>query len=114
MEINGRDLNGKFAPGHKGYKKAGMPEMQRETREKLWAFFSENFDKLPDIFQKLNEREQARVLLSLAEFFHPKQREIILEATIESRQGMDLSLWAEQDLRTLVSLHEKYESHGHS
>lgn len=110
MDCNGRDRYGKFAKNHNGFKRAGLPEMQRQTREKLWAFFSENLEKLPAIFQKLNEREQARVLLSLAEFFHPKQRELFIDANVEAHGArIDYTKLSETTLREILAattLHE--------
>jgi hypothetical protein len=80
METNGRDLDGKFIPGHGGFKKKGVPEFQRLTRQKLGEFLQSKLDDLPEIYAKLSARDKAKLLITLSEFFLPKQREIILDA----------------------------------
>lgn len=104
MDCNGRASNGKFVKGHGGYKKAGLPEMQRATREKLWSFFEEKIQKLPAIFEKLKERDQAKILLSLAEFFLPRQKEVYVEGNIEQHgPQIDYSKLSEATLREIIA-----------
>jgi hypothetical protein len=88
METNGRDLDGKFIPGHGGFKKKGVPEFQRLTRQKLGEFLQSKLDDLPEIYSKLGPRDKARLLLTMAEFFLPKSRELLIE-TAEARAFID-------------------------
>lgn len=111
MEGNGRNLNGQFAKGHSGFKQRGAPEYQRATRERLWNFFIGKLDSLPEIFEDLSSYNKARTLLSVAEFFLPKQREFFIE-TETPQEGVDFSNWSETDLRALISLTEKYSTNG--
>jgi len=107
MDTNGRDLSGKFAKGHPGFKRAGVPELQRTTRQKLWQFFSEKVDKLPEIFDKLSDNQKARLLLQTAEFFLPRQKEMTLEITDDlALQKVDLTKLSEAALQEVLSLPE--------
>lgn len=104
MENNGRSLAGKFAPGHRGFKKAGLPEFQRETRAKLWSFFEEKISQLPSIFDKMSPNNQARVLLSVAEFFSPKPKELLIEANIENHGAqIDYTKLSDSTLKEIIA-----------
>lgn len=108
MASNGRNSNGQFAPGHQGFKHKNAPEFQRATREKLWYFFQEKIESLPQIFDELSPNNKVRALLTIAEFFLPKQREVLVETT--PSEGTDLSRWSDEDFEALVKLYERNES----
>lgn len=101
MEKNGRDLSGKFAPGHAGFKRKGRPEMQRATREKLWRFFEEKADQLPQVYDKLTDNQKAKLLLSVAEFFLPKTREILFD-TENLGAAIDYTKLSEKTLKEIL------------
>lgn len=104
-----RNSNGTFKPGHPGLKpKGSVSEFQKVTREKLGEFLISKLDDLSSIYEELSSRDKAKLLLSVAEFHLPKQKEIFLEESV-SNEGHDLSRWSEEDLRALIKLHEKYE-----
>lgn len=104
-----RNRNGTFKPGHPGFKPRGSAsEFQKVTREKLGQFLISKLDDLPTIYEKLSDRDKAKLLLSVAEFHLPRQKEIFLEAIND--EGTDLSNWSEEDLRVLIKLQEKYHT----
>jgi hypothetical protein len=111
-ESNGRDSAGKFAPGHNGFKKKGLPEYQRQTRDLLWDFFQQKAKTLPELYDELNPATKAKLIMTVAEFFLPKQREILIDATLDGtlNDGIDMSNWSEEDLRTLIQLQQKYHT----
>jgi hypothetical protein len=75
-----RKQNGRFKPGHPGFKpKGAVSEFQKITRQQLGDFLISKLDDLPAVYSKLSAKEKARLLLSCAEYFLPKQKEINLE-----------------------------------
>lgn len=106
-----RNPNGTFKNGHAGFKPKGSSnEFQKATREKLGAFLISKLDELPEVYEKLPDRDKAKMILSISEFFLPKQKEISME--VSPSEGADLSQWSDHDLRALLALHEKYQHDG--
>lgn len=83
MEV--RNSNGTFKPGHPGLKpKGSVSEFQKVTREKLGEFLKSKLSELSTIYESLSNRDKAKLLLAVAEFFLPKQREMVLDASVET------------------------------
>lgn len=103
-----RNKDGSFQVGHPGYKpKGSVSEFQKITRAKMGEFLISKLDSLDEIYQELSPRDKKNMVLALAEFYLPKQREIT--ATIEQpATQVDLSNWSDQDLTTLDNLQTKY------
>lgn len=55
--------------------------MQRTTREALYRFFCEKVDDLPEIFDRLKDRDKARLLVDIAGFFVPRRQHVEVEET---------------------------------
>jgi hypothetical protein len=108
VNMEARNSNGRFKEGHPGFKPKGSAnEFQTATRDKLGEFLKSKLDELPTIYEKLGDRDKSKLLLSVAEFFLPKQKEIFTEDTTP-KDGVDFSLWSDEDLELLISLQGKY------
>lgn len=84
--MDGRNEDGTFKHGHSGFKpKGSVNEIQKVTREKLGQFLTSKLDELPSIYEKLSDKEKAKLLMWVCEVFLPKQKELALEL------GEDLS-----------------------
>lgn len=101
METNGRNHLGRFAPGHGGFKKP-KTEFQRLTKFKLGEFLKDKLEDLPDIYDKLSAKEKARLILSVAEYFLPKQREHVIE--VSEGPEIDYTKLSEPALKELLQL----------
>ncbi|UYN88136.1 MAG: hypothetical protein KIT51_07795 [Cyclobacteriaceae bacterium] len=72
-----RESNGRFAPGHNGFKPKGSGnKIQGVARQKLGLFLESHIEQLPEIFKKLSNKEKARLIMDVVQYFLPKQREI--------------------------------------
>jgi hypothetical protein len=75
-----RNEDGTFKAGHSGFKSKGsINEIQKVTREKLGEFLASKIDELPAIYEKLSDKEKAKLIMWVCELFLPKQKEIAFE-----------------------------------
>ncbi len=85
--MEARNEGGTFKPGHPGFKpKGSVNEIQKITREKLGEFLIQKLDDLPAIYTKLSDKEKAKLLIGVCEFFLPKQKEISVEFEDERKR----------------------------
>jgi hypothetical protein len=75
-----RNEDGTFKAGHSGFKlKGSINEVQKITREKLGEFLASKIDELPAIYEKLSDKEKAKLLMWVCELFLPKQKEVAFD-----------------------------------
>ncbi|NLO04103.1 MAG: hypothetical protein GX126_17610 [Bacteroidales bacterium] len=77
---------GQFKPGQSG-NPAGRPpkainKISRPVKESVADFLTEKFEELPEIWQKLKPREQARLLIDLLPYVASKMQAVSLDANI--------------------------------
>jgi hypothetical protein len=100
-----RNENGQLLPGHPGLKaKGSVNQFQKITREKLGDFLKERLDELPEVYERLSPKEKVRLILRVAEFFLPRQREMIVE--MESQLNIDFSKLSPSALNEFLKLTE--------
>ena len=76
----GRKNDGTFAVGHPGFKPRGsVNETQKLTKQKLGEFLTLKLDDLEAVYKELNAKEKKTMILAIAEFFLPKQKELIID-----------------------------------
>ena len=109
MSNNGRDFKGLFLPGHAGEKKKGMPEFQRAAREKLGRFLVSRLDDLDAIYKKLTPSRQEKMLMTITEFFLPRQREIFIDD--QPKATIDYSRLSESTLKEILAATTIEEDH---
>jgi hypothetical protein len=107
VNMEARNSNGRFLPGHPGYKpKGSVNEFQKVTREKMGAFLKSKLDDLDAIYEELSNRDKSRLLLAIAEFFLPKQREMFVDMP-DPRPSVDYSKLSPGALAEFLELHQK-------
>ena len=75
-----RQADGTFAVGHPGLKPRGaVSEMQKLTKQKLGEFLTLKLDDMDTIYKELSAKEKKTMILAIAEFFLPKQKELIID-----------------------------------
>jgi hypothetical protein len=103
MELNGRNNNGQFKSGHNGFKPRGsVNEFQKVTREKLGEFLKLKLPELPTIYDSLSAREKAKLILAIAEFFLPKQKEILIDAELQQQVEIDYTKLSQSTLKEIL------------
>jgi len=91
VKMDARNEDGTFKAGHPGFKpKGSVNEFQKVTREKLGEFLIQKLDDLPAIYSNLNDREKAKLLIGICEFFLPKQKEFAVELEDERKRVLAL------------------------
>lgn len=110
-----RNGNGQFLPGHPGAKKKGdVHVIAGEIRGKVATFLNKRADELDGIWEKLKEREKARLFVELVGYLVPKQKEIQIEDLREASASIDwtkLSPNALKEVLSLTTIHNENE-HG--
>lgn len=106
--INGRDEKGRFGLGNPGRQPMTANKLQQSIRDKLGEFLEGKLEDLEGIYSKLADRDKGKFVLEVISYFMPKQSEIYVEGSIDNGE-QDLSRWSEEDLRTLIKLHERYK-----
>lgn len=110
---NGRDFStGKWLPGNAGKPRGSS---KNKLRDEIKTFLNDRWKDFPTWFEKLKEKEKVQCMLDLLPYAVPRLQNIAMtdsEGNDLPNQGMDLSRWAEQDLRLLISLQEKYHGNG--
>lgn len=102
--MDARNEDGTFKPGHPGFKpKGSVNEFQKVTREKLGEFLKSKLDDLDLIYDELPPKEKARLLMSCAEFFLPKQKEMILDMAEASNVHIDYTKLQPETLKDLLN-----------
>lgn len=113
--MEARSSNGTFKNGHPGFKPRGSTnEFQKVTREKLGEFLKSKLHELPTIYESLGDRDKAKLLLSVSEFFLPKQREITVNDEESSKavhvDYTKLSPAALKEVLSLTTIHDGTEA----
>lgn len=104
---NLRDERGRLLPGHEGLKRKGSNnKLQSEIKQKIADFLNGKLDTVEEIYNEVSPKDKLHFLGELLAYILPKSK-IFLEETI-SKDDADLSLWADEDLRTLGNLYSKY------
>lgn len=104
--------NGKFAVGNPGKPKGSS---KNKLRDEIKNFLDDQWQHFPTWFSKLKEKEKIQAMLDLLPYGLSRLQSISMtdsDGNDLPNQGMDLSRWAEQDLRLLISLQEKYHGNG--
>lgn len=99
-----RNSNGTFKPGHSGFKpKGSVNEFQATTRGTLGEFLKTKLSELPTIYESLGNRDKAKLLLAVCEFFLPKQREMLIDASVETTGAViDYTKLSEATLKEIL------------
>jgi hypothetical protein len=106
----GRAERGRFGKGNPGRPPSSQNKVQADIREKLGNFLEGKLNDLEGVYGKLPDRDKGKFLLECISYFLPKSRELTVDVN-PGENGSDLSKWSEQDLRSLIALHQKYEQH---
>jgi len=81
-----RTENGKFAPGHKGFKKPGTKHTSSEMRMRLDEIISIELEKLPGYIDAIEKPEtKARILIDLLPYRMPKLQSVEYSTDIISK-----------------------------
>lgn len=108
MEQNGREPSGKFAAGHKGFKKKGS-YLAHNTKVQVAEFVTEIYKDLSGMYKDLTPKDKLKLFLGLLEYVIPKQRENLVQVE-DNTQPIDLTKLSEKALTEILSLQETTEN----
>jgi len=110
---NGRDKNGRFQQGHKGFKPPGA---QSELRSNLKSFLASEWPNFVQWFETLKEREKVETYLSLLPFVIGKLNAIAhtdAEGNNLPDQSPNFDCLTDSELRFLAQIQDKINAHSH-
>lgn len=86
----------------------GTPnKSSQEVREFMQSFLSEKFENLDEIYSQLEPKDKINAIIKMLPYVVPKQMQMDLMATVETKPTLDLSKLTDEELHLIIEINEK-------
>jgi hypothetical protein len=93
----GRDNKGRFAPGNTGRRPGSRNRSTNELKALIYDFLSDKLPNLEEVYQGLQPKDQAQMIIHLAKLVIPRQTEEIAPSN-----HIDLSDLSTDEIKALL------------